>query len=105
LLALKLAVAWAQAADLTMSDPNPAARIQAASKGFDHLFQNEFQQALDTFAEDDSPFHLTGMGVVTFLEAALGMEVSEVLRKSLSNSVLHATLVLDVSHYRGCEVS
>jgi hypothetical protein len=66
-----------------MSDPNPVAQIQAASKGFDHLFQNEFQQALDTFAKDDSPFHLTGMGVVTFLEAALGMEVSKVICKSL----------------------
>lgn len=57
-----------------MSD-SVAANLQSASKGFDYLFSNELKLAQETFAADDSPFHLTGAAVCSFLEAALGMEV------------------------------
>lgn len=52
-----------------------AAQLEAAKKGFDHLFSNEIKEAQDAFASGDSPFHLLGQGVCAFLEAALGMEV------------------------------
>ena len=60
-----------------MTDFNThAAQLESASKGFDHLFQNELKLAKDVFGSEESAFHLTGMGVCSFLEAALGMEVS-----------------------------
>lgn len=52
-----------------------ADQLVSATKGFDHLFANEIEDARTTFAADDSPFHLLGLGVCSFLEAALGMEV------------------------------
>jgi len=54
--------------------PN-AAQLQSATKGFDHLFSNEIVEARVAFTAEESPFHLLGLGVCTFLEAALGMEV------------------------------
>ena len=52
-----------------------AAQLEAASKGFDFLFSDKIEEAIQVFSADESPFHLAGMGVCTFLEAALGLEV------------------------------
>jgi hypothetical protein len=57
-----------------------AAQLQLASQGFDFLFANEIADARKVFeaginGTQDSSFHLLGLGVLTFLEAALGMEV------------------------------
>lgn len=50
--------------------------IQKATVGFDHLFSDEIVDAKSVFQEGhDSPFHLLGLGVCSFLEASLGMEV------------------------------
>ena len=51
------------------------AQLRAATVGFDYLFANELEKARETFAGGESPFHLLGLGVCAFLEAALGMEV------------------------------
>lgn len=51
------------------------AQLNSASVAFDHLFSNRLPQAKDAFAAEDTPFHLMGLGVCSFLEAALGMEV------------------------------
>lgn len=50
-------------------------QLRSATKGFDHLFSNEIVEARGAFSAHDSPFHLLGLGVCAFLEAALGMEV------------------------------
>lgn len=50
--------------------------LQRASRGFDHLFQDEIADAKTAFQEHaNSPIHLLGLGVCSFLEASLGMEV------------------------------
>ena len=49
--------------------------IQKATVGFDHLFSDEITDAKAVFQEHDSPFHHLGLGVCSFLEASLGMEV------------------------------
>jgi hypothetical protein len=53
--------------------------LASANAGFDHLFANNIAQARMAFASPPSsspgsPFHLLGLGVCAFLEAALGME-------------------------------
>ncbi|KDR84675.1 hypothetical protein GALMADRAFT_56095 [Galerina marginata CBS 339.88] len=54
--------------------PN-AELLQSASKGFDFLFSNDIASARQHFQKHhDDPFHLMGLGVCAFLEAALGME-------------------------------
>lgn len=58
-----------------MTNVETAAQLSSASKAFDALFNNDVRKAKETFKTDDSPFHLLGLGVVSFLEAALGMEV------------------------------
>lgn len=55
--------------------PN-AELLQSATKGFDYLFSNDIVAARQHFERRDDPFHLMGLGVCAFLEAALGMEVS-----------------------------
>ncbi|KAJ6613668.1 outer membrane protein Iml2/Tetratricopeptide repeat protein 39 [Mycena sp. CBHHK59/15] len=63
-----------------MASPSPsstAAALAAANAGFDELFANQIGAARTVFAappHTDSPFHLLGLGVCAFLEAALGME-------------------------------
>ncbi|KAI5121532.1 hypothetical protein M0805_002592 [Coniferiporia weirii] len=61
-----------------MKDSTPvdaqADALVSATKGFDHLFANRLEEARAQLASDDSPFHLMGLGVCAFLEAALGME-------------------------------
>ncbi|EGN95882.1 hypothetical protein SERLA73DRAFT_113602 [Serpula lacrymans var. lacrymans S7.3] len=52
------------------------AKYRSASEGFDHLFSNQLISARETFSEQESPFHLLGLGVCAFLEAALGMETT-----------------------------
>ncbi|KAK7443214.1 Mitochondrial outer membrane protein iml2 [Stygiomarasmius scandens] len=65
-----------------MSSPTSAqtttvAQLQEATRAFDHLFTNEIVEAKEMFnANSDSPFHLIGLGVCVFLEAALGMEAA-----------------------------
>jgi hypothetical protein len=49
--------------------------LQEANIGFDHLFLDEVADAKAVFQRHDSPFHLLGLGVCSFLEASLGMEV------------------------------
>ncbi|KAJ7081147.1 hypothetical protein B0H15DRAFT_940506 [Mycena belliarum] len=51
-----------------------AAALASANAGFDALFANEIGTARAAFRADSTPFHLLGLGVVAFLEAALGME-------------------------------
>ncbi|KAJ7032573.1 hypothetical protein C8F04DRAFT_958936 [Mycena alexandri] len=61
-----------------------AAALASANRGFDYLFANEIGLARGTFSggaasprassSSVSPFHLLGLGVCAFLEAALGME-------------------------------
>jgi hypothetical protein len=51
------------------------AQLKSATEGFDHLFSNQIVEAHEAFAAHQSPFHLLGQGVCSFLEAALGMEV------------------------------
>lgn len=58
-----------------LQHPN-AALLQSATKGFDFLFSNDLVGARAHFEKGDDPFHLMGLGVCAFLEAALGMEVS-----------------------------
>ncbi|KAG2150637.1 outer membrane protein Iml2/Tetratricopeptide repeat protein 39 [Suillus bovinus] len=56
------------------STPSAEDLLRAASQGFDHLFANDIDAAQKVFEHEDSPFHLLGLGVVAFLQAALGME-------------------------------
>ena len=56
-------------------DSNTAAAILSAAEGFDHLFGNDTAKAREVLSKDDSPFHKLGLGVTSFLEAALGVEV------------------------------
>ncbi|ESK92762.1 hypothetical protein Moror_15935 [Moniliophthora roreri MCA 2997] len=64
------------------SNKNPVQQLEAASKAFDHLFSNEIVEAKAAFTADDSPFHLVGMAVCVFLEAALGMESAQMTEAS-----------------------
>ncbi|KLO11975.1 hypothetical protein SCHPADRAFT_876147 [Schizopora paradoxa] len=53
------------------------AALRSATTGFDHLFANRMEDAKVAFQDkehSESPFHLMGLGVCSFLEAALGME-------------------------------
>jgi hypothetical protein len=52
-----------------------AAQLQAATEGFDNLFRDEMTQAREVFSAGTHPFQLMGLGVCSFMEAALGMEV------------------------------
>lgn len=62
--------------DNKLTEAHPTApNLDSAKRGFDHLFQNQIALARDHFAGKDDPFHLLGLGVCAFLEAALGMEV------------------------------
>jgi len=55
--------------------PN-AELLKSATRGFDFLFSNDIVSARKHFEQQhDDPFHLMGLGVCAFLEAALGMEV------------------------------
>jgi len=56
------------------SHPN-APLLSSAIHGFDCLFSNDILGAKETFKGRDDPFHVMGMGICAFLEAALGMEV------------------------------
>lgn len=49
--------------------------LQSATKGFEYLFSNDIVSAREHFKQRDDPFHMMGLGVCGFLEAALGMEV------------------------------
>lgn len=49
--------------------------LEKASGGFDHLFMDEIAEARSAFQEHNSPIHLVGLGMCSFLEASLGMEV------------------------------
>ena len=56
--------------------PN-AQLLLSATKGFDYLFSNDIVTAREHFKNHDDPFHMMGLGVCAFLEAALGMEVRD----------------------------
>lgn len=59
-----------------MKDEHPNAELlQSATKGFEYLFSNDIVSAREHFKQRDDPFHMMGLGVCGFLEAALGMEV------------------------------
>ncbi|KAF7358800.1 Mitochondrial outer membrane protein IML2 [Mycena sanguinolenta] len=51
-----------------------ALTLVSANTGFDHIFANQIALARTAFQADNTPFHLLGLGVCAFLEAALGME-------------------------------
>lgn len=53
-----------------------ATQLVSATKGFDYLFSNDIAPAKELFSKEDTPFHLLGLGVCAFLEAALSLEVS-----------------------------
>ncbi|PFH46707.1 hypothetical protein AMATHDRAFT_69254 [Amanita thiersii Skay4041] len=50
------------------------AKLKSATKGFDYVFSNDIASAREVFEGNDDSFHLLGLGVCAFLEAALGME-------------------------------
>ena len=58
-----------------LSSEDTTRYLQSASSGFDALFNNDLAKAREILGTNDSPFHLLGAGVCSFLEAALGMEV------------------------------
>ncbi|KAF8187422.1 hypothetical protein BJ912DRAFT_1022616 [Pholiota molesta] len=59
----------------TRSPEHPNAQLLiSATKGFDYLFSNDIVSAREHFKKHDDPFHMMGLGVCAFLEAALGME-------------------------------
>ena len=58
-----------------MSNAETATNLRSATEGFDALFADQIGPAKEVFAINDSPFHVLGLGVCSFLEAALGMEV------------------------------
>ena len=64
-------------------DPRTLALV-SATEGFDHLFSNRLAEARTQLSSDNSPFHLLGLGVCAFLEAALGMEVSSLTTSRLN---------------------
>jgi hypothetical protein len=62
--------------DAKQKDDHPNAELlQSATKGFEYLFSNDIVSARELFEQRDDPFHMMGLGVCGFLEAALGMEV------------------------------
>ena len=61
--------------------------LKSASQGFNQLFNNDLEDSQKTFSTHDSPFHLLGLGVVSFLEAALGMEVCPPICPFLNKSI------------------
>jgi len=62
--------------DAKPKDEHPNAELlQSATKGFEYLFSNDIVSAREHFKQRDDPFHMMGLGVCGFLEAALGMEV------------------------------
>ncbi|KAG2063541.1 hypothetical protein BDR04DRAFT_1146273 [Suillus decipiens] len=57
------------------STPSAEDLLRSAAQGFDHLFANDIDAAQKAFkSAKDAPFHALGLGVVAFLQAALGME-------------------------------
>jgi hypothetical protein len=58
-----------------MDHNDEVAALRNATHGFSRLFQNDIASAKQVFTGRDDPFHLLGLGVCAFLEAALGMEV------------------------------
>lgn len=80
-------------------NPNDAA-LKAAMKGFDHLFSNDIVGARKEFAADHTPFHWMGLGACAFLQAALGMEVSNIVTWYTSR-LQHFYCILGISHGRG----
>jgi len=54
--------------------PNTAILLNVG-KGFDYLFSDDIVSAKKHFEPHDDPIHLLGLGVCTFFEAALGLEV------------------------------
>ena len=58
------------------SDHQNPALLHSAKLGFNYLLSNDIVGAEEKFAQsNDDPYHLLGLGVCAFLEAALGMEV------------------------------
>jgi hypothetical protein len=60
---------------MALTHEETVGQLKSASVAFDHLFSNRLPEAKDAFTAEDTPFHLMGLGVCSFLEAALGMEV------------------------------
>ncbi|TFL07447.1 outer membrane protein Iml2/Tetratricopeptide repeat protein 39 [Pterulicium gracile] len=59
-----------------------ATQLVSATKGFDYLFSNDIAPAKELFSKEDTPFHLLGLGVCAFLEAALSLETEKVAEAS-----------------------
>ncbi|KAI0056452.1 hypothetical protein BV25DRAFT_1903221 [Artomyces pyxidatus] len=58
-----------------MSAEETLENLRSATAGFDFIFANDLVKAEEIFkTKQESPFHLLGMGVCAFLQAALGME-------------------------------
>jgi hypothetical protein len=60
---------------MSSTEKGDIAQLESATAAFDHLFSNQIDEARRAFSEHESPFHIMGLGVCAFLEAALGMEV------------------------------
>lgn len=45
--------------------------LASSTQGFDHLFSDEIADAREAFSKDQTPLHLLGLGVTSFLEASL----------------------------------
>lgn len=65
-----------------------ARHLRSATTGFDALFNNDLAKAREILSTNESPFHLLGAGVCSFLEAALGMEVSDIALRAHAASRL-----------------
>ncbi len=84
------------AAKMYTSPAEQTAALRSATAGFDHLFANRMDDAKVAFQDaehPDSPFHLMGLGVCSFLEAALGMEVRHIVSEVLLTRHLSSLIV------------
>ncbi|KAH8106957.1 outer membrane protein Iml2/Tetratricopeptide repeat protein 39 [Cristinia sonorae] len=84
-----------------MSLEDTTANLKKASDGFDQLFANDLEKAHEIFKSENSPFHMIGVGICAFLEAALGMEAGVVAEaaKSLAEAENAVKAQLKTSKY------
>jgi len=57
-----------------MSQTTPLSQLEDAQKGFNLLFSDDITGAKEALRAGTSPFHITGLGIVCFIQAILGLE-------------------------------